>query len=236
MSPDTTSITTGTTSTPTGTGLSPAPFGDDDPRMAFARAVSTARNVIGAVEPDQLDRPTPCDAFSVRDLLGHLTAVLRRVAVIGTGGSPFEVPDQVSDVDDERWAEAWTAAAHEVQRVWTDDALDRSVQVPWRTMSGREALGVYTCEVTVHTWDLARATGQRVAWDPLAVGAGEAAIRRELADEGRHEMFEAARAAMPTDAADWPDPFLAAVPVADDAPAIDRLVAFNGRRPEWAAP
>jgi uncharacterized protein (TIGR03086 family) len=222
--------------TTTDTTTTPAPFGHDDPRTAFARSVAAARSVIADVRPEQMADPTPCDAFTVHDLLGHLTAVLRRVAVIGAGRSPFEVPDQVDGVADDAWAATWAAAAHDVQAVWSDDVLDRQVQVPWRSMTGREALGIYTDEVLVHTWDLARATGQEPAWDDLAVEAALAAIHQEMPDDGRHEMFEQARAEMPMDTDDWPDPFLAVVPVPDDASTMDRLVAYNGRDPRWSPP
>jgi hypothetical protein len=36
---------------------------------------------------------------------------------------------------------------------------------------------------------------------------------------------------MPPALRDFADPFADAVPVSDDAPLIDRLVAWNGRRP-----
>ncbi|MES3014490.1 MAG: PAS domain S-box protein, partial [Pseudomonadota bacterium] len=45
----------------------------------------------------------------------------------------------------------------------------RTMRLPWATCSGAAMLVSYLNEVTVHTWDLAMATGQRPAWDPEVV-------------------------------------------------------------------
>src|SRR3954452_24186178 len=63
-----------------------------DPRPAFAGAVALAVDTAAAVRPDQLDRPTPCQEYDVRALLGHLLSVLRRVAAVGRGAQPFSLP------------------------------------------------------------------------------------------------------------------------------------------------
>jgi len=209
-----------------------AAFADDDPRAVFGRAVALGSAVIAAVRPDQLAEPTPCDEFDVRHLLAHLVLALDRVATVGRGDDPFSVVDPLDEVVDDRWGEAWAATAHEVMRVWADDrVLVTDLRLPWTTLPGAEALAVYTNEITVHTWDLATATGQTPAWDPSVLEVAFAAMQRELPAEGRIESFEAARQAMPPEAPAFGPPFAAAIEVAADAPLIDRLVAFNGRQP-----
>ncbi len=49
--------------------------------------------------------------------------------------------------------------------------------------------------------------------------------------EGRPAMFAAFKAGMPEPYRSGPDPWADAVPVPEDAPPIDRLVAWNGRQP-----
>ena len=51
---------------------------------------------------------------------------------------------------------------------------------------------------------------------------------------GRAAIFERVRATMPAPLRDAPAPFADAVPVAEDASLIDRLVAWSGRDPSWA--
>ena len=189
-----------------------------DPRPAFATAVGTAVDAMGAVRPDQLSGPTPCTEFDVATLLGHLLSVLRRVAAVGRGESPFSVPQVSTDVPDDGWGAAARAAADDVLAVWTDDALlDRELTLPYGTHRGAVALATYTGELSTHTWDLAAATGQSPAWDDAAVAVGLAGTHHVLPAEGRGEFI----------------PFAPAVPVAADAPLIDRLVAWQGRDPAW---
>jgi uncharacterized protein (TIGR03086 family) len=215
---------------PAGTDGSPAP---DDPRTVFARAVATAGWVIDSIRPDQLDLPTACHEHDVRSLLGHVVDVMARVRLVGEGGDPMANGQvDVTAVADDGWFDLFRSRAHEVQAAWTDAAaLDRTVVLPWATTTGAGALASYTSELTVHTWDLARATGQHPTWDDEVVAVAFGAISRGLPAEGRLAMFEAYAARMPAEVRPSSPPFAEAVEVAADAPAIDRLVAWTGRRP-----
>ena len=84
-------------------------------------------------------------------------------------------------------------------------------------------------ELTVHTWDLATATGQRPDWDDAVVAAAFDGARRILPADNRRALYEQISAARGFD--EVAVPFAEAVPISDDAPAIDRLVAWNGRDP-----
>lgn len=208
------------------------PLADDDPRFAFAKAVDVAGQVIGGVRPDQLDQPTPCPQMDVRALLGHLVDVLQRVALIGRDENPFALPPRRAVADD-GWRAAWQQAAHEVQAAWSDDAvLRRTVVLPWSQVSGGKTLCGYINEVVVHTWDLAVATGQRPVWDDEILAAAFGAIQQTLPAGDRAALFAAVADATPPGADRLARPFAEAVPVAPDAPLIDRLVAWNGRTPQ----
>ena len=219
-------MTTTTASTPS-TNLS-----IEDPRPAFAKAITTAGIVIAAVRPDQMTQPTPCDEFDVRGLIGHFLAALQRVTIVGRDGDPFAVGDSVESLADDAWLSAWTTLAEEAQTVWADDAiLVRPTRLPWAPESGAQALASYVAEFTVHTWDLAVATNQSPDWDDEVVALGLAFMRDALPIVGRKEMFAAIRAQMGIDGDVGGDPYGAAVPVAMDAPLIEQLVAHNGRAP-----
>jgi uncharacterized protein (TIGR03086 family) len=204
----------------------------DDPRAIFARAHATSAQVLAGLTADQMTQPTPCDEFDVRTLAGHLLAVAQRVRNVGRGESPFSVPEVVEGVADGRLVEAWDTVGREIAEAWADDAtLERVVELPWATLPGGATLIMWTNELSVHTWDLATATGQQPEWDESVLAPAFAAIQAGLPAEGRIEAFEAVRANMPEGQEDFTYPFKAAVPVADDAPLIDRLVAWNGRDP-----
>jgi uncharacterized protein (TIGR03086 family) len=212
----------------TTTEASPVPA--DDPRSIFERAASLAGEVIDAVPSSRLAAPTPA-GMDVRDLLEHLVMVLRRVACAGRGEDPWQWPVGAPDVGDEDFADAWRGAAREAKEAWADDAtLDRPTALPWGTFGGTEVLGVYTNEITVHTWDLARGTGQSPRWDEDVLAVADTAIHAQLPTSDRSAMWAAAAAALPPDY-EWEDPFGPAVEVDGDAPLIDRLVAWNGRQP-----
>ncbi|MCB0995073.1 MAG: TIGR03086 family protein [Acidimicrobiales bacterium] len=198
-----------------------------DPRPILDRAISTAGSVIAGVQPSQLSAPTPCEDMDVRTMIRHLIGVLDRVSALGRGDDPFAIAE--TDAADDGWSDAWTTAVGGVTSAWSDDAvLERPMALPWVQGTGADVLATYFSELTVHTWDLAVATGQQPQWDDAVVEAALAA-RGFLPAENRLALYEQISAAMglPQVAV----PFAEAVAISDDAPAIDRLVAWNGRDP-----
>ena len=199
-----------------------------DPRPILERAIATCGVVIAGIRTDQLTDPTPCTDMDVRALLAHLIGVLGRVAALGNGENPFAVTD--TPVADDRWPDAWREAGRRAADAWSDDAvLERPMALPWIEGSGAEVLASYFSELTVHTWDLATATGQQPDWDDTVVAAALDGARRILPAENRRALYEQISAARGFD--EVAVPFAEAVSITDDAPAIDRLVAWNGRDP-----
>ena len=198
-----------------------------DPRPILDRAIATGGAVVAGVEPDQLTAPTPCPGMDVRAMLSHLVGVLDRIAALGNDEDPFAVIE--TDASDDGWSAAWRMAGTHAADAWRDDAvLERQLALPWIRGSGAEVLTSYFSELTVHTWDLAVATGQQPKWDDTVVTAALEA-RQILPAENRRALFEEISAAMGL--AEVTIPFAEAVPVEPDASAIDRLVAWNGRDP-----
>lgn len=171
---------------------------DLDPRAVFGRALTTARTVLDGIQADQFEAPTPCTEFDVRTLAGHLLAVARRVRNVGRGESPFSVPEVIDGVADDGWVEAWDRVGEEVTEAWADDAtLDRMVELPWATLPGSATLIMWSNELSVHSWDLATATGQTPDFDPAVLELSLAAMQVGLPAEGRMEAFQEARQHMP---------------------------------------
>ncbi|WP_286174974.1 TIGR03086 family metal-binding protein [Mycobacterium sp. DL99] len=199
-----------------------------DPRPILDRAIATGGAVIAGVRPEQLTDPTPCTDMDVRALLAHLIGVLDRVAALGNGEDPFAVID--TPVADDRWPDAWRESGRRAADAWSDDAvLERPMALPWIEGSGAQVLVSYFSELTVHTWDLATATGQQPDWDDTVVATAFDGARQILPAANRRALYEEISAARGFD--EVAVPFAEAVPISDDAPAIDRLVAWNGRDP-----
>jgi uncharacterized protein (TIGR03086 family) len=204
-----------TTTTTPGSDRPPPPI---DPRPGFFAAARIACDTVAGVSPSQLPDPTPCTEYDVRALLGHLVAVFQRVASVASGAPAIGHAPLVTDVPDDGWGAAARVALHDVEAAWSDPAvLDREMVLPFGTLPGAAALASYTGEISTHTWDLAVATGQAPAWDDEVVTGALAAVRSKLSTAERPPGV----------------PFADAVPVPDDAPAIDRLVAWQGRDPQW---
>jgi uncharacterized protein (TIGR03086 family) len=189
-----------------------------DPRPLFADALATAAATVAAVRPDQLTAPTPCTEFDVRALLAHLVAVVDRIAAVGRGADPFSVPFAIDPVADDAWEDALATAVTGQQAVWADDAvLGAVLTLPFGTLPGAAALTSYTGELVTHTWDLAVATGQTPRWSEPVLRASLASSHGKLPQAVRPPQV----------------PFADAVPVPDDAPLIEQVVAWQGRDPRW---
>ena len=161
--------------------------------------------VIRAVRSDQLTAPTPCSEYDVQGLIGHLVhwgPALARASRHSDGDAPPEAEAQIGQL----------VAAWSVPGAWLGTTtMGGPHEMPAR-MIGAMAIG----EVVVHGWDLARATGQTVAWDEglLDFLYDEVARTAEL---GREMQAYGAE-----------------VPVPEDAPVLDRMLGLTGRDPHWA--
>ncbi|MCD2197355.1 TIGR03086 family metal-binding protein [Actinomycetospora endophytica] len=187
----------------------------NDPRPALIRA---AAQIGDLVTPDiDLDAPTPCEGWTVDDLLAHLVTVHRRVAHVGRGGHPFDLPHQIRQDDAAAYVAALADGRREITEVWeADDAiLEREMTVPWGVVAGRAAAWGYVRELAAHGWDLATALGAADTLDP------------ELAAV----VVDRVRETLPADPRGGDIPFGPVVEVPDDAGPYDRLVGWLGRDP-----
>ena len=187
-----------------------------DPRPLFLRSVAIATAIVGGVRPDQHSRPTPCDEYNVQELLGHMVAVLERIIIIGSLGDPNEATRMV-ELNGKSTLTEWFTRAGKAAEVWSDaKLLGTLVTLPFAKLPGAAAIAIYSSELTVHGWDLARATHQTVQWDHDVCRLGMGAMKMALPAD------------LPRDA---DLPFGPLVQTSTDAPLIDQLVAWTGRTP-----
>jgi uncharacterized protein (TIGR03086 family) len=167
--------------------------------VVLSRALDQAGDVLAAVHPDQLAQPTPCGDWDVAQLVGHLVNAPVRFLEMARGAQPdwSAGPRPVTG----NWVSEFRSNADDLIHHWhrAGDAVDAG-QVDWQI-----------AEIAVHTWDVARATGQTTALLPDVAERGLAFMSAMLTPENRGEVFAPA------------------VPVPDDTPVYDRLAAFAGR-------
>ena len=170
-------------------------------------ALAQASDLVAGVSAEQWTAATPCEGWDVRALVSHLVAGNRLFAAALRGDQPAQV-----SVDDDLVAVFNDSASELLAAFGGAGALQRVVDVPFGTVPGEVALHLRLTEILVHGWDLARATGQRQAFD-------EAVAVQEL------EFTLSALGAIPADR----QPFGPAQQPPPDASAVERLAALLGR-------
>lgn len=186
----------------------------DVPALLDETIASTGK-VVAGVRPSQLDDPTPCTQWDVRSLLNHVIGVAGAFSHVGEG-TPINPPDpSVPTFEGDGYAAAYDAATARLLDAWrAPGALDTTIVLPIGEVPGVVAASINCVDVLVHGWDLARATGQDAGLPSHLAEPALEFSRRLVGDELRSAGA-----------------FGPEVPVAADAPAGDRLVAFLGRTP-----
>lgn len=183
---------------------------DADPEQ-LAVAAELTGHVIAAISDEQCSLPTPCDGWTVRDLIEHI--------VTGNDGFTAALQEQppAPGAPTERSGDLASRYRRSVQRLVEafrqPGSLERMVSVPFGTVPGTVALHLRITELLVHGWDLARATGQVVVF-PEDLAEKELSFTRSALGD-----IPAGRR-----------PFAPPEPVAEEAASIDRLAACLGRR------
>lgn len=167
------------------------------------------------VRAEQLDRPTSCSEWNLREVCNHtLGAMEFMVAVTGEG---------LASVDPASWTTtdligadpgaAFTTIADRALAVWrTPWVLQRQCQMPFGLEPGWRVAQRSLTDVVVHGWDISRASGENADIpDALAQSLWE--IDQDLVDESLRG-----------------GPFALAVAFTGGS-ASDRLVSFLGRTP-----
>jgi uncharacterized protein (TIGR03086 family) len=144
-----------------------------------ATGLDQAVTLVESISADQLDLPTPCSKWNVRDLANHLTNSAAQMAVMVQGGKP----DWSSlDAHHDNPAPVLRQAADDIIA-----AFDAGTETPE---------GLVVSELAVHTWDLATALGRDTnELDPALAEAGYAFMSKSLTDDNRGDSFAPEQAA-----------------------------------------
>ena len=193
--------------------------------LDFRPTTRELARLVRGVGDHQLGDPTPCPDYSVADLVDHIgglalafTLSARKEKNPGGG----DASGDGSRLED-GWRERIGARLAQLGEAWLEPAAyDGMTMAGPIEMPGEVAALVALDEVAVHAWDLAVATGQAYAADHAAVAAAH----------GFASSFEPPAGGAADDGGLFGPP----VPVADDAPALDRLLGATGRDPRWTPP
>jgi uncharacterized protein (TIGR03086 family) len=175
-------------------------------------------DVLAGVRADQSGRPTPCDQYDVETLVNHIVGWIH-VFEAASQGRTYD-GDASTYQHGEDPASEFRSAAGGVVDGWREHGLDRKVRLGGGETPGEMVFDMTLMEYLTHGMDLAVATGQPVPYTETEAAETLTRAEKTLPPEYRGDNM----------------PFGPAVPIADDAPAVDRLAAFLGRRPGPAEP
>ena len=183
----------------------------DSPADGHRRIAGAFTATVDSTAPGAWDNPAPPDGWVARDVVRHLTDWFPQYLRGATG---ITLPTGPS-VDDDP-SGAWRTQTNAVQALLDDPTIaEREHDLPHLgTMPLGQAIAmIYTGDVFLHRWDLARATGQDETLDPETCA--------EML-EGMLPMDEVLRQS---------GHYGPRVDVPEDAEVQTKLLAFIGRTP-----
>jgi uncharacterized protein (TIGR03086 family) len=174
-----------------------------------------AAPVVRGVPDDRLGAPTPCREYTVRDLLNHLFHVVVGFQALAAR-KEFDFASPTPDYLHGDWRGRFAEETAHLAQAWAPPGADEGTVgtfgLPATTVGGMAVL-----DLTVHAWDLARATGEPFTPEPRVLPfLGE--LLEGLAPMGRGMKV-------------FGDP----VPVPEGATAFEALLCATGRDPRWTA-
>ncbi|WP_055698035.1 TIGR03086 family metal-binding protein [Streptomyces silaceus] len=194
-----------------------------DTTLDFGPQARLVALVAGRVTDEQLAAPTPCPAFAVRNVLGHvlgLAEAFRQAAGKEFGPATDTDPGSVTPDITPGWRAELPKALDALAEAWRDPAAWQGMtRAGGLDLPGEVAGLVAMDELVVHGWDLARSTGQEYAPDEASLEAAHALLTPS-GDEG--DQAEGGLFGPP-------------VAVPDGAPLLDRVIGLSGRDPRWRA-
>ncbi|MGW9432740.1 TIGR03086 family metal-binding protein [Streptomyces decoyicus] len=194
-------------------------------RRLNARAVRDSVTLTGRMAPADLRRPTPCSAWTLADLLAHMTAQHNGFAAAALGHGQDLSRWSVGPLGADPVAQYRDAAERVIAAFATVESPDRAFALPEitraRTFTAARAIGFHLIDYVVHSWDVARTLD-------LAYAPGSGLLRAAL---------PIARAVPDDDSRLAPgSAFRPGLSVANDTGTLEQILAALGRSPDWRTP
>jgi uncharacterized protein (TIGR03086 family) len=187
-----------------------------DVQPLILSAIPAFTATVSHVAADAWDNPTPCEAWTVRDLVNHMTSEHLWAPHLLAGQTIEDVGDRYDgDVLGEDPIQAWRMAAQASEQAWAHADLTAKVHVSYGTIAVASYAEEMLLDLAVHRWDLQRGAGVGEGMDGAVV-----------------EHLLPRLAAHPDDFA-GSGVFKPPVPT-DSEFAHDRLLALTGRDPFWS--
>src|SRR5437879_5620263 len=129
------------------------------------RAFASTGSVLRHLSAEQLDLPTPCASWAVRDLVNHIvggTTYFAATAETGIAPEPSGIDYTAGDVV----ADFEAGARRAVAAFSAEGAMDNTLKLPFGELPGSVFVWIASIDTFTHGWDLAKAIGQPTDLDP----------------------------------------------------------------------
>jgi uncharacterized protein (TIGR03086 family) len=113
------------------------------------------------------DAPTPDSEWTTRDLVAHVVDEQRWIPKLLTGCDYAQAEADLEPIGEDLVAE-WDRFATAATEAWRNAPHDTPVHLSTDVVPAAQYLTEQTSDITIHTWDLARATGSelvRAVWE-----------------------------------------------------------------------
>jgi len=181
------------------------------------RACRSTAAILELVRSTDLDRPTPCASWNVRDVVNHVVSGTGYFAELAEKGAVTDRGDDADCTAADFAATFRRESERLVAAFRAPGAMTKPMKMPFGELPGSVCVWIAAGDIFTHGWDLAKATGQPTDLEPDVAVRLLTQIEPILPDDMRGPDGEAA--------------FGPRVEIADSAPAADRLAAFEGRHP-----
>jgi uncharacterized protein (TIGR03086 family) len=176
------------------------------------RAGVRLAELIAGIPDDGWESGTPCEGWTIGDLVTHVVAGNVKYQRIAAGADFEPGAPEVSIGADP--AALYRKTLHDMLAAWREPgALDREIALPRGRGRAAVAAWIHLAETLGHGWDLATATGQPAGFDDEVVGACLAECRDRIPPVRPPTI-----------------PFRDAVTL-EGGPLIDQLAGYLGRSP-----
>lgn len=185
-----------------------------------ALAVRTSVELVAQATAADLSRPTPCAGWTLYGLLAHMTTQHYGFAAATRGESDL-APWRLRSLGEDPVATYRDSADEVLAAFTTDGLLDRMIPLAEFSseilFSGAQAISFHFIDYVVHSWDVAKALGLEVTFEPDLL---EAALDVARAVPGGKSRLAPGAAFAPE--VQW-----------SGESRLDEIVAMLGRSPTW---
>jgi uncharacterized protein (TIGR03086 family) len=184
----------------------------------LSESLGALQTAVTSVPDDAWQRRTPCEQWNVAQVAQHAAGdqMAYALKITGAGGPEFDPFAPDGELESGLVERAVTASA----AAWATvpvDAAEVAVPLPPFSLPAWMAAGAGALDAAVHAWDIAVATGQPSPLNP-PLAAYLLSVAEQIVEPVRAYGMYAAALTPPV-----------------DCDEVDALLAYLGRRSDWAA-